>query len=89
MALGADRGGVIVMVLRSAFLQVAIGTGIGIPASLACGRIIGSELYGVNSYDPLILVTACLLLSACAFIAGFVPARRAAKVDPMVALRYE
>ena len=76
MALGADRNGVVAMVLREAFLQVGIGIGIGVPVALACARILAAELYGVKSYDPIVFVIAGLLLSACAFVAGFVPARR-------------
>ena len=89
MALGADRRTVLGMVLRGASLQVALGLAIGIPAALAVSRLLSSILYGVKSYDPAILLLAAGILSACALIAGLIPARRAAKVDPMVALRYE
>jgi predicted permease len=89
MALGADRVSVLGMVLRGASFQVALGLAIGIPAALAGSRLLSSMLYGVKSYDPLILLLAAAILSACALIAGYIPARRAGKVDPMVALRYE
>ena len=89
MALGADRASVVGLVLRGASFQVALGLAIGIPAALAGSRLLSSLLYGVKSYDPTILVLAAAVLSACALFAGFIPARHAAKVDPMVALRYE
>jgi ABC-type antimicrobial peptide transport system permease subunit len=89
MALGAERTNVLAMVVRGASLQVALGLVIGIPAALAGSRLLSSMLYGVKSYDPAILLLASAVLAACALIAAFIPARRAAKVDPMVALRYE
>ncbi len=89
MALGATRGSVLALVLRGALVQVALGLAIGIPVALAGGRLLSAELYGVKSHDPLILGLAVVTLAACASVAGFVPARRATMVDPMVALRYE
>jgi ABC-type antimicrobial peptide transport system permease subunit len=89
MALGAERTNVLAMVVRGASLQVALGLVIGIPAALAGSRLLSSMLYGVKSYDPAILLLAAGVLAACSLIAAFLPARRAAKVDPMVALRYE
>jgi predicted permease len=89
MALGAERAKVLAMILRGASLQVALGLVIGIPAALAGSRLLSSILYGVKSYDPAILLLAAGVLAACSLIAAFLPARRAAKVDPMVALRYE
>jgi predicted permease len=89
MALGADRGNVLALVLRAALTQVCVGLAIGIPAALAGGRMLANQLYGVKSYDPRILGVAALVLAACAIVAASVPARRAVKVDPMVALRYE
>ncbi|MGO8785888.1 MAG: ADOP family duplicated permease [Terriglobia bacterium] len=89
MALGANRGDVLALVLRGALLQLAVGMAVGIPVALAGGRLLASQLYGVKTHDPLILGAAVLVLAACALVAGLVPARRAAKVDPMVALRYE
>ena len=89
LALGAARGTVLAMVLRGAMSPIAFGIAIGIPAVLAGGRAIASQLYGVKGYDPLILASATVVLAVAALIAALVPARRATKVDPMVALRYE
>ncbi len=89
IALGAARGQVVAMVLRSALVLIAIGLAIGIPAELAVSRLLASQLYGVKSYDPLVLGGAVVLLAACALIAGLIPARRAAGIEPMQALRTE
>jgi ABC-type lipoprotein release transport system permease subunit len=89
MSLGADRGKILGMVLRDALTQVVLGLAIGIPVALAGGRLLSAELYGVKGYDPLILGLAVITLAVCATVAGFVPARRATKIDPMVALRCE
>jgi predicted permease len=89
MALGANRGNVVTLVLRGASLQVGLGLAIGIPAALLGGHLMAHQLYGVRTYDPLTLAAAALLLSASAAVAGFIPARRAASVEPMHALRSE
>jgi len=89
MALGADRGSVLAMVLRGAFWQVGIGLALGIPAAIGAGYLIASQLFGVKPWDPLMLSGATLLLGLAALIAAFIPARRAASVDPMQALRAE
>ncbi len=89
MALGATRPNVIRLVLRGAMMQLGIGLAVGVPLALAGGRLLSSQLYGVKSYDPRILGLAVVVLVVCALVAAFVPTRRAAKVDPMVALRYE
>ncbi len=89
MALGADRKSVLGLVLRGALVQLGLGLAVGIPAALAAGRLLASQLYGVKSYDPAILGFTALVLSACALLAGFVPAHRAASIDPMQALRTE
>ena len=87
MALGADRGRVVAMVLRGAFSQVGIGLAIGIPAAIGAGKLMSDQLFGVKPWDPVMLATATLLLASAAFLAALIPARRAAGVEPMVALR--
>jgi ABC-type antimicrobial peptide transport system permease subunit len=89
MALGATRSSVVSMVLRGALWQILIGLALGIPAALYCGYLMKSLLYNVSTYDPLALAGATLVLGFCATMAGFIPARRAASVDPMKALRTE
>ncbi len=87
MAFGADRNRVVGLVMRGAFVQVAVGLALGIPIAMAGAHVIASQLYLVKSYDPLSLLVAVVVLSVAAAIAGFVPARRAASIDPMQALR--
>jgi predicted permease len=87
MALGAGRLNVLKLVLRGAFLQVGIGLAIGIPATILGGRALATQLYGVKPYDPRILLLTTAALSFAAFIAAVVPARKAASVEPMRALR--
>jgi predicted permease len=89
MALGATRTSVLSMIFRSALFQVVFGLALGIPAALLAGHFMASELYGIGAYDPLSLTGATLVLAACAAIAVFVPARRAASIEPMRALRIE
>jgi ABC-type antimicrobial peptide transport system permease subunit len=89
MALGADRRMVLGMVMRGAILQVAIGLAIGIPAAIGAGRGITDQLYGVKPYDPTILALATAVLGLAALVAAALPARRAASIEPMQALRAE
>jgi putative ABC transport system permease protein len=89
MALGANRGKVVRMVLRDVFWQVGIGVALGILAAIGAGRAIASQLFGVRPWDPAMLGFATLLLVLTALAAAAIPARRAAAVDPMRALRTE
>lgn len=89
MALGARRGDVLELVLREALLLVTVGLVIGIPIALLSSRVLRSFLFGLRSTDPFSLIAVVVLLGIVAAIAGFIPARRAAHIDPMVALRYE
>jgi predicted permease len=89
MALGATRGNVVGMVLRSAFAQVGLGLALGIGIAFAAGRYMADQLYGVKSYDPVSMGIAVAVLSTAAALAAFIPARRAASIEPMKALRIE
>ena len=89
MALGANRSMVVALVMRRALLLVALGLAVGVPVALLGGRLMSAQLYGVRTYDPLTLAGAVLILSVFAALAGFIPARRAASIEPMHALRTE
>jgi ABC-type antimicrobial peptide transport system permease subunit len=89
MALGAEPASVRWQVLRETLVLVCIGIAIGVPAALAGTRLVRSMLFGLGFADPIVIVAAAALLALVAALAGFLPARRAARVDPMVALRYE
>ncbi len=89
MALGADRGNVVRLMLRGAFVQVGLGLAIGIPIALVGGHYMADQLYSVRSYDPASLAIAIAVLALAAALAGFIPARRAASIEPMKALRTE
>ena len=89
MALGATRGNVIQMVLRQAVLLLGIGVAIGIVAALSAGSVLRSFLYGVVPYDAMTIAGVCLLLLACGLFASYIPARRASRIDPIKALRWE
>jgi predicted permease len=89
MALGATRASVLGSVLREAMLLVTSGVVIGLPLTFAATRFVATRLYGVSAIDPLTMTAATGLMLGVAAVAGFLPARRAARVDPVVALRYE
>jgi len=89
MAMGARRGNVLGLMVGQGVKIAALGAGIGAVAALAGGRVLSSLLYGVSPRDPLVLLGAAVIPLVVAAIASYVPARRAAKVDPVVALRYE
>jgi putative ABC transport system permease protein len=89
MALGADRGDVVRMVLHGAFSQIGIGLALGIPAAIGAGKLMTGQLFGVRPWDPVMLTLATALLGVAALLATVIPARRAAGVEPMVALRSE
>ncbi|MGA2742309.1 MAG: ABC transporter permease [Bryobacteraceae bacterium] len=89
MALGASGTGVVRLVLWDAILTIAAGVAIGVPVAIAGGKYVRSQLFGLSPADPLTLSLACLALAAVALFAGYLPARRASRVDPMAALRYD
>jgi len=88
-ALGAQKGAILWSVLREILLLALAGLAIGIPCALAAAPLIATLLFGVSPGDPVTLVAASLILLAAALLAGFLPARRAASIDPIVALRFE
>ena len=89
MALGAERSTVVTMVLRQAGQMAAFGVVAGLLAAGLLGRLMASMLFGVSFYDALTFSTVAAILLAAALAACWIPARRASRVDPMVALRYE
>jgi ABC-type antimicrobial peptide transport system permease subunit len=89
MALGAQRGNILWMVLRDTLSLLLIGLAVGIPAAVGASHFISSQLYGVRSTDVVSFSLGILILAAVTVLAGYLPARRASKVDPIVALHYE
>jgi predicted permease len=89
MALGADRASVVALVLRGTSARVLVGLLLGVPLAIGAGRLISSELYGVVSWDPVALTVAAAALAVSAFFAAIIPARRAASVSPLDALKVE
>jgi ABC-type antimicrobial peptide transport system permease subunit len=89
MALGAERSQVLWLVMRESLWLVALGIAIGVPVALAGNRLVSSMLYGLQASDPVSLLTGVGVLLVVAGLAGYLPARRASLVDPMISLRYE
>ena len=89
MALGANRFQIMRLILREAFLQLAVGITLGIPASILVGKLLTARLYQVGTIDPIALMTAVAGLLFCAFVASIFPSRRAASIEPVRALRME
>jgi ABC-type antimicrobial peptide transport system permease subunit len=89
MALGARRRSVVWMVMKEVLLLLGVGLAVGVPAAITLGRLVSAQLYGIKANDPWIAAIAVLLLGAIAAFAGLVPAQRASRIDPLLALRYE
>jgi ABC-type antimicrobial peptide transport system permease subunit len=89
MALGARRATVVWMVLRDVLTLAAVGLAIAVPAALAASKVVESFLFGTKRNDPLTLAAAVVTMIAATMLAGYLPARTASRIDPMVALRYE
>lgn len=89
MALGAQQASVLRLMVRQGLVLTLLGLGIGLAAAYAATRVLASQLYGVGTLDPVTFGAVAVLLTGAAFVASYIPARRATRVDPMVALRYE
>jgi ABC-type antimicrobial peptide transport system permease subunit len=89
MALGAERGSVVALIMRGAGLQILLGLAIGVPVALLCVRFVKAQLYEVTKADATVMAGAILTLAVAACVAGLIPARRAASIDPARALRME
>jgi ABC-type antimicrobial peptide transport system permease subunit len=77
------------LVLREVTTMVGVGVGIGLPVAYGLSRLVQSQLFGLSGHDPIALLASAVVLALVALVAGYLPARRATRVDPMLALRYE
>jgi predicted permease len=89
MALGAQAGSVIWLVMKDVLLLLVLGLAVGIPAAIGLGHVVATQLYGIKANDPAIAAASMVVLIAVSALAGFIPARRASRIDPILALRYE
>jgi predicted permease len=89
MALGARPGSVIWLVMKDVLLLLVLGLAVGIPAAISLGHLVATQLYGIKANDPWIGAGSMIVLIAVACLAGFIPAQRASRIDPILALRYE
>jgi predicted lysophospholipase L1 biosynthesis ABC-type transport system permease subunit len=89
LALGAEPHGLVWLVMKEVLLLLVIGLAVGIPSAIALGRYVSSQLYGIQPGDPWIAVSTVVLLTVVSAVAGMIPARRASRIDPILALRYE
>ena len=89
LALGAEPSGILLSVMKEVMLLLAIGLAVGVPAAIGLGRYVSSQLYGIQPNDPWIAVTTMVILTAISAAAGLIPATRASRIDPILALRYE
>jgi predicted permease len=89
MALGAQPSGVIWLVMREVIVLLSVGLAVGIPAAVALGRYVSAQLYGIEANDPWIAGATVALLTTVSAIAGLIPAHKASRIDPILALRYE
>jgi ABC-type antimicrobial peptide transport system permease subunit len=89
MALGAPPSTVLWLVMKEVLVLLGIGLAVGVPAAIGLGRLVASQLYGIQPHDPGIALITVLLLTAVSAAAGLIPAHRASRIDPVLALRYE
>jgi ABC-type antimicrobial peptide transport system permease subunit len=87
LALGAEPGSVMLLVMREVLLLLAIGLAVGIPTAIGLGRYVSAQLYGMQATDPAIAIWTVVLLTVVSVAAGLIPAKRASRIDPILALR--